>query len=143
MAEVNTAIGTIINARGVLIASKPDGSQRIVTTDDWLYADDVLTSQFHAFAEVRLFNGAIFEVPSESIVSLADTVSASANVPLTDELIEQIQEAIARGEDPSEFQPAPAAGNENRAGGQLFEPAFIAREGRIVNPDSGFESSTA
>ncbi|WP_322846295.1 retention module-containing protein [Pseudomonas sp. B33.4] len=152
-----TLIGTVTKVIGQVFAQSADGTKRALVEGDRLYAGDQLITGAEGAVAVHLQNGQELTLGRDSSLTmtgqlLADQAAhvnvAEAVTPseaqLTD--VEQIQKAIAAGDDPSKTAQATAAG-PNAPGGAPGELGgghsfvLLTEVGGRVDPIIGFPTA--
>ena len=149
-----TLIGTVTKVIGQVFAQTGDGIKRPLFEGDRLYAGDQLITGAEGAVAVKLQNGEELTLGRGSSITMTGQLLADQAVPvnvdeaqtpsqaqLTD--VEQIQKAIAAGEDPSKTAEATAAGPNaptgntgELGGGHSF--VLLTEVGGRVDPIIGF-----
>ncbi|MBA4271969.1 MAG: type I secretion target, partial [Pseudomonas sp.] len=152
-----TLIGTVTKVIGQVFAQGIDGTRRVLVEGDRLFAGDQLITGAEGAVAVHLQNGQELTLGRGSNVTMTDQLlagqAAQVNVAealtpsdaqLTD--VEQIQKAIAAGEDPSKTAEATAAGPNAPTGapgavggGHSF--VLLEEVGGRVDPVIGFPTA--
>ncbi|VEF09779.1 VCBS protein [Pseudomonas fluorescens] len=152
-----TLIGTVTKVIGQVFAQAGDGIKRPLFEGDRLYAGDQLITGAEGAVAVKLQNGQELTLGRGSSMTMTGQLLADQAVPvnvaeaqtpsqaqLTD--VEQIQKAIAAGEDPSKTAEATAAGPNaptgntgELGGGHSF--VLLTEVGGQVDPIIGFPTA--
>ncbi|QXI24208.1 retention module-containing protein [Pseudomonas iranensis] len=152
-----TLIGTVTKVIGQVFAQASDGVKRPLFEGDRLYAGDQLITGAEGAVAVKLQNGGELTLGRGSSITMTGQLLADQAVPvnvdeaqtpsqaqLTD--VEQIQQAIAAGEDPSKTAEATAAGPNaptgntgELGGGHSF--VLLTEVGGRVDPIIGFPTA--
>ncbi|MDR7056242.1 VCBS repeat-containing protein [Pseudomonas koreensis] len=152
-----TLIGTVTKVIGQVFAQTGDGIKRPLFEGDRLYAGDQLITGAEGAVAVKLQNGEELTLGRGSSITMTGQLLADQAVPvnvdeaqtpsqaqLTD--VEQIQKAIAAGEDPSKTAEATAAGPNaptgntgELGGGHSF--VLLTEVGGRVDPIIGFPTA--
>ncbi|MFG6205015.1 retention module-containing protein, partial [Pseudomonas retamae] len=152
-----TLIGTVTKVIGQVFAQAGDGIKRPLFEGDRLYAGDQLITGAEGAVAVKLQNGEQLTLGRGSSITMTGQLLADQAVPvnvdeaqtpsqaqLTD--VEQIQKAIAAGEDPSQSAEATAAGPNaptgntgELGGGHSF--VLLSEVGGRVDPIIGFPTA--
>ncbi|MGF6168994.1 VCBS repeat-containing protein [Pseudomonas moraviensis] len=152
-----TLIGTVTKVIGQVFAQASDGIKRPLFEGDRLYAGDQLITGAEGAVAVKLQNGEELTLGRGSSITMTGQLLADQAVPvnvdeaqtpsqaqLTD--VEQIQKAIAAGEDPSKTAEATAAGPNaptgntgELGGGHSF--VLLTEVGGRVDPVIGFPTA--
>ncbi|UST60292.1 retention module-containing protein [Pseudomonas moraviensis] len=152
-----TLIGTVTKVIGQVFAQASDGIRRPLFEGDRLYAGDQLITGAEGAVAVKLQNGEELTLGRGSSITMTGQLLADQAVPvnvdeaqtpsqaqLTD--VEQIQKAIAAGEDPSKTAEATAAGPNaptgntgELGGGHSF--VLLTEVGGRVDPVIGFPTA--
>ncbi|WP_426155779.1 retention module-containing protein [Pseudomonas sp. TSRC2-2] len=150
-------IGTVTKVIGQVFAQAGDGIKRPLFEGDRLYAGDQLITGAEGAVAVKLQNGEQLTLGRGSSITMTGQLLADQAVPvnvaeaqtpsqaqLTD--VEQIQKAIAAGEDPSKTAEATAAGPNaptgntgELGGGHSF--VLLTEVGGRVDPSIGFPTA--
>ncbi|MGA5718446.1 retention module-containing protein [Pseudomonas atacamensis] len=150
-------IGTVTKVIGQVFAQASDGIKRPLFEGDRLYAGDQLITGAEGAVAVKLQNGEELTLGRGSSITMTGQLLADQAVPvnvdeaqtpsqaqLTD--VEQIQQAIAAGEDPSKTAEATAAGPNaptgntgELGGGHSF--VLLTEVGGRVDPIIGFPTA--
>ncbi|WP_404938537.1 retention module-containing protein [Pseudomonas atacamensis] len=150
-------IGTVTKVIGQVFAQASDGIKRPLFEGDRLYAGDQLITGAEGAVAVKLQNGEQLTLGRGSSITMTGQLLADQAVPvnvdeaqtpsqaqLTD--VEQIQQAIAAGEDPSKTAEATAAGPNaptgntgELGGGHSF--VLLTEVGGRVDPIIGFPTA--
>ena len=152
-----TLIGTVTKVIGQVFAQAADGTKRALVEGDRLFAGDQLITGAEGAVAVHLQNGKELTLGRGSSMTLSGQLladqaahvnAAEAVTPseaqLTD--VEQIQKAIAAGDDPSKTAEATAAG-PNAPGGAPGEAGgghsfvLLTEVGGRVDPIIGFPTA--
>ncbi|MFJ7312421.1 retention module-containing protein [Pseudomonas sp. NPDC098747] len=152
-----TLIGTVTKVIGQVFAQAADGTRRALVEGDRLFAGDQLITGAEGAVAVHLQNGQELTLGRDSSltmtgqllagqaaqVNVAEAVTPS-DAQLTD--VEQIQKAIAAGDDPSKTAEATAAGPNapsgapgEAGGGHTF--VLLTEVGGRVDPIIGFPTA--
>ncbi|VVP13764.1 hypothetical protein PS876_03451 [Pseudomonas fluorescens] len=153
-----TLIGTVTKVIGQVFAQGIDGTRRALVEGDRLFAGDQLITGAEGAVAVHLQNGQELTLGRGSNVTLTDQLLAGqaaqvnaaealtpSDAQLTD--VEQIQKAIAAGDDPSKTAEATAAGPNAPTSGVPGEAggghSFVLLEevGGRVDPVIGFPTA--
>ncbi|QRK85741.1 retention module-containing protein [Pseudomonas granadensis] len=152
-----TLIGMVTKVIGQVFAQAGDGIKRPLFEGDRLYAGDQLITGAEGAVAVKLQNGEQLTLGRGSSITMTGQLLADQAVPvnvdeaqtpsqaqLTD--VEQIQKAIAAGEDPSQSAEATAAGPNaptgntgELGGGHSF--VLLSEVGGRVDPIIGFPTA--
>ncbi|MFI8395283.1 retention module-containing protein [Pseudomonas sp. NPDC078863] len=150
-------IGTVTKVIGQVFAQAGDGIKRPLFEGDRLYGGDQLITGAEGAVAVKLQNGEQLTLGRGSSITMTGQLLADQAVPvnvaeaqtpsqaqLTD--VEQIQKAIAAGEDPSKTAEATAAGPNaptgntgELGGGHSF--VLLTEVGGRVDPSIGFPTA--
>ncbi|MBV4469473.1 retention module-containing protein [Pseudomonas siliginis] len=150
-------IGTVTKVIGQVFAQASDGIKRPLFEGDRLYAGDQLITGAEGAVAMKLQNGEELTLGRGSSITMTGQLLADQAVPvnvdeaqtpsqaqLTD--VEQIQQAIAAGEDPSKTAEATAAGPNaptgntgELGGGHSF--VLLTEVGGRVDPIIGFPTA--
>ncbi|AZZ74993.1 type I secretion target [Pseudomonas sp. RU47] len=152
-----TLIGTVTKVIGQVFAQSADGTKRALVEGDRLFAGDQLITGAEGAVAVHLQNGqeltlgrgSSMTMTGELLAGQAAHVNAAeavtpSDAQLTD--VEQIQKAIAAGDDPSQTAEATAAG-PNAPGGAPGEAGgghsfvLLTEVGGRVDPIIGFPTA--
>ncbi|UUT14218.1 retention module-containing protein [Pseudomonas zeae] len=152
-----TLIGTVTKVIGQVFAQSADGTKRALVEGDRLFAGDQLITGAEGAVAVHLQNGQELTLGRDSSLTMTGQLladqAAHVNAPeavtpseaqLTD--VEQIQKAIAAGDDPSKNAEATAAG-PNAPGGAPGELGgghsfvLLTEVGGRVDPIIGFPTA--
>jgi VCBS repeat-containing protein len=152
-----TLIGIVTKVIGQVFAQSADGTKRALVEGDRLFAGDQLITGAEGAVAVHLQNGQELTLGRDSSLTMTGQLladqAAHVNAPealtpseaqLTD--VEQIQKAIAAGDDPSKTAEATAAG-PNAAGGAPGELGgghsfvLLTEVGGRVDPIIGFPTA--
>ncbi|OLT99782.1 retention module-containing protein, partial [Pseudomonas reinekei] len=151
-----TLIGTVSKIIGQVFAVASDGTRRVLVEGDRLFAGDQLNTGAEGAVAVRLQNGQELTLGRGSSLQmtpqlLANQVphvdTAEAVTPSQAQLsdVEQLQKAIAAGDDPTQTAEATAAGPSTGApggaagGGHSF--VMLEEVGGRVDPNIGFPTA--
>ncbi|MET0092277.1 MAG: retention module-containing protein, partial [Sedimenticola sp.] len=140
------AIGYVRLVKGHVTATAQDGTVRVLTVGDMVYPDEVIQTGPDGGVVIEFRDGAALALAGDSEALLDREVydiTTAQEIEDQTAAIEDIQQAILAGADPTQILEAPAAGPE---GGELLgdgaeEPVAIARTGQRITPQSGFETS--
>ncbi|MBK5530669.1 retention module-containing protein [Pseudomonas sp. TH06] len=152
-----TLIGTVTKVIGQVFAQSADGTKRALVEGDRLFAGDQLITGAEGAVAVHLQNGQELTLGRDSSLTMTGQLladqAAHVNAPeavtpseaqLTD--VEQIQKAIAAGDDPTKSAEATAAGPNaptgvpgEAGGGHSF--VLLTEVGGRVDPIIGFPTA--
>ncbi|KKX64519.1 hypothetical protein PU99_09860, partial [Pseudomonas putida] len=152
-----TLIGTVSKVIGQVFAVAGDGTRRVLVEGDRLFAGDQLVTGAEGAVAVHLQNGQELTLGRGSSLPMTDQLlaqtsphveTAEATTPSQAQLsdVEQLQKAIAAGDDPTQTAEATAAGpgSTGPAGGALGGGhSFVMLEevGGHVDPTIGFPTA--
>ncbi|MGP6460818.1 retention module-containing protein [Pseudomonas parakoreensis] len=152
-----TLIGIVTKVIGQVFAQGPDGTRRALVEGDRLFAGDQVITGAEGAVAIHLQNGHELTLGRDSSMTLSGQLLANQAVhvdspealtpseaQLTD--VEQIQKAIAAGEDPTKAAEATAAGPNaptgvpgEAGGGHSF--VLLTEVGGRVDPVIGFPTA--
>ncbi|RAU56017.1 retention module-containing protein [Pseudomonas sp. RIT412] len=150
-------IGTVKQVVGDVFAVAGDGTRRLVIEGDRLYAGEQLQTGPTGAVAVRLAQGGELTLGRDSSMPLTPQILANhathvdtpdAVTPSQQQLadVQQVQQAIAAGADPSQITDAPAAGTANPGGsptalggGHSF--VLLTETAGVVTPVIGFPTA--
>ncbi|MDD0996358.1 retention module-containing protein [Pseudomonas sp. TNT2022 ID1044] len=151
-----TLIGTVSKIIGQVFAVASDGTRRVLVEGDRLFAGDQLNTGAEGAVAVRLQNGQELTLGRGSSLQMNPQLlahqtphvnTAEAVTPSQAQLsdVEQLQKAIAAGDDPTQTAEATAAGPSTGApgGGAGGGHSFVMLEevGGRVDPNIGFPTA--
>lgn len=139
------SIGTVKTVVGEVKAIDPSGNERVLQPGDKVFPNETIVTAAGALVMVEFVNGTHLDLPSASQIVLDSEVfdpallsegSKAAGGELT---AEQIQEMIARGEDPTAVTEATAAGAGagDEGGSSFIVVDFNNTQGNVT---SGFNT---
>jgi len=149
-------IGTVTQVIGQVFAIAGDGSRRVLVEGDRLYVGEQLQTGAEGAVAVTLANGEELTLGRGSSLELSEGVlqNQAANVVVTEDAlpsegqlteVEQLQQAIAAGEDPTQNADPTAAGpgattGAPGTGGTIGGHSFVllSEVGGAVAPTVGF-----
>ncbi|WP_285416878.1 retention module-containing protein [Pseudomonas sp. efr-133-TYG-5] len=152
-----TLIGIVTKVIGQVFAQGSDGHRRALVEGDRLFAGDQLITGAEGAVAVHLQNGQELTLGRDSSLTMTGQLLANhaphvdapeALTPTDAQLsdVEQIQKAIAAGDDPSKSAEATAAGpdapsdpNGGKGGGHTF--VLLTEVGGRVDPVIGFPTA--
>ncbi|VVP24593.1 retention module-containing protein [Pseudomonas fluorescens] len=151
-----TLIGTVSKIIGQVFAVASDGTRRVLVEGDRLFAGDQLNTGAEGAVAVRLQNGQELTLGRGSSLQMNPQLlahqtphvnTAEAVTPSQAQLsdVEQLQKAIAAGDDPTQTAEATAAGPSTGApggaagGGHSF--VMLEEVGGRVDPNIGFPTA--
>lgn len=138
MGMIKTLIGTA-SATGV------DGSQRSLQAGDRVYQDEVITTGSAGAVEIEFADGSIMSLGRSSQTLLnedmlnVDSESHVLDAPANE--VEDLQQALVDGADPTQIGEATAAGAGTTGGNEGVDIVQVAHEAAEVTPESGFETT--
>ncbi|WP_447651536.1 retention module-containing protein [Pseudomonas abietaniphila] len=149
-------IGTVQKVVGDVFAVASNGTKRLVIEGDKVYAGEQLQTGPTGAVAVHLAKGGELTLGRDSSMPLTPEIlanhathvdtpdAAPSQAQLTD--VQQVQQAIAAGADPSQITDPPAAGNANPGGsptalggGHSF--VLLTETAGVVNPVIGFPTA--
>ncbi|MEZ0271310.1 MAG: retention module-containing protein, partial [Methylophilaceae bacterium] len=137
------AIGTVKIVVGEVKAIDPSGNERLLQAGDKVYPNETIITAVGALVLIEFINGTHLDLPSASQIVLDSDVFdpslATAGAGTGELTAEQIQEMIARGEDPTAITEATAAGAGagDEGGASFIVVDFNNAEGQVT---SGFNT---
>jgi hypothetical protein len=135
------SIGAVKTVVGEVKAVDAAGNERILQAGDRVYPNETIVTSSGGLVLVEFADGTHLDLASASRIVLDDDVFNPQQASAQNEALttEQIQEMIARGEDPTAVTEATAAGvGANDEGGSSFiQVAFNNARGEV---SSGFET---
>ena len=134
------AVGTVKATIGTVKAIDPSGVERELVAGDKVYPNETIVTGPDGLVIVELANGTQLDLAAASNIVLDDEVLGVAAAPAAPGLtVEQIQEMIARGEDPTAVAEATAAGAVpgDEGGSSFVVVDFNNLQGEVT---SGFET---
>ncbi|NBB08125.1 retention module-containing protein [Pseudomonas sp. SLFW] len=150
-------IGTVRAVVGDVFAVASNGTKRLVIEGDKVYAGELLETGATGAVAVHLAKGGELTLGRDSSMPLTqeilanhathvDTPDATAPSPSQLADVQQLQQLIAAGADPSQVTDAPAAGTANPGGspsalggGHTF--VLLTETAGVVNPVVGFPTA--
>ena len=149
-------IGTVRQVVGDVFAVASNGTKRLVVEGDKVYAGEQLQTGPTGAVAVHLAKGGELTLGRDSSMPLTPEIlanhathvdtpdAAPSQAQLSD--VQQVQQAIAAGADPSQITDPPAAGNANPGGsptalggGHSF--VLLTETAGVVNPVIGFPTA--
>ncbi|XKE42846.1 Ig-like domain repeat protein [Cobetia sp. UIB-001] len=132
----------VIRTEGtVLVASSTNEAQRVVKG---MTLESTATLVAPQGAIVVLEDGTQLVVPQGAPIGVEVLLAESRGEAPVDPAVEALREAIARGEDPTAIQEAPAAGESGGAPGSsrsgFLDASGVGREGRVERTSYEYES---
>lgn len=145
MAEVKQtttvqAIGFVKTVIGTVKAIDAGGVERTLQAGDKVYPNETIVTADGAQVLIEFVDSHVLTLPSHSSIVLdTDVFDPSATPPTQQLTVEQIQEMIARGEDPTAVTEATAAGAGagDEGGSSFVVVGFDNAQGQVT---SGFET---
>src|SRR5665647_1105872 len=105
------AIGTVKTVIGTVKAVDESGAERVLVAGDKVYANETIVTSADGVVLIEFRDGTTLDLPHSAHVVLDTDVFSPDHPAKGEELTtEQIQEMIARGEDPTAVTAATAAG---------------------------------
>ncbi|MCP4993352.1 MAG: retention module-containing protein, partial [Gammaproteobacteria bacterium] len=140
-----SAVGFVRAVTGHVTATSSEGVTRVLQVGDMVFADEVIQTDNLGTILVEFNDGSSLALGGESRALIDNDV---ANFETSGEpsdvaaSIEEIQAAIAAGEDPTAMLEAPAAGTAASTGpaGGGINVADVDRTADSTTPESGFET---
>ncbi|MEZ0315910.1 MAG: retention module-containing protein [Methylophilaceae bacterium] len=135
------SIGTVKTVVGEVKAVDASGVERILQAGDKVYPNETIMTAVGALVLIDFIDGSHLDLPSSSQIVLDTDVFNPANAVAQGEELtaEQIQEMIARGEDPTAVTEATAAGaGAGDEGGSSF--IVVDFNNTLGNVTSGFNT---
>ncbi|GAB3479749.1 retention module-containing protein [Marinomonas epiphytica] len=146
VASYNKPIGYLKLVEGVVEIHSADGSQNLVNENTMVFVNDVLHAGDHARGQVVFFNNiaeTIYFNPKD-VINLEEVLSEWIDLqngefdPNQDVLA--LQQAILSGEDPTQIQEAPAAGEESAAYNEQSVSVNVDRNSSHALAGFGFDT---
>jgi hypothetical protein len=141
MADVKQveSIGTVKTVVGIVKAVDQSGAERILQAGDKVYANETVVTADGGLVLIEFADGSHLDLASASQIILDSDVFNPANAKGEELTAEQIQEMIARGEDPTAVTEATAAGagSGDEGGSSFVDIAFNNTKGHV---NSGLET---
>jgi hypothetical protein len=104
------AIGTVKAVTGTAKAIDPAGVERQLQPGDKVYPNETIVTADGGVVLIEFLNGTHLDLPADSQIVLDGEILELARAQSEPLTVEQIQEMIARGEDPAAIAEAAAAG---------------------------------
>ncbi|WP_415911976.1 retention module-containing protein [Neptuniibacter sp. QD37_11] len=139
-------IGTVSLLIGNVVAVKADGTERLLSLGEEVYADEMIRVAPDASIEIAMDAGEPVRLDGgQNWLANAETYTESNNFDLSEATadVESIQAAILAGADPTAVSEATAAGGDTQAGGEGNEGSStvnIERTAEEVDPNAGYET---
>ncbi|WP_415904038.1 retention module-containing protein [Neptuniibacter sp. QD48_55] len=139
-------IGTVSLLIGNVVAVKADGTERLLSLGEEVYADEMIRVAPDASIEIAMDAGEPVRLDGgQNWLANAETYTESNNFDLSEATadVESIQAAILAGADPTAVSEATAAGGDTQAGGEGNEGSTtvnIERTAEEVDPNAGYET---
>jgi len=138
-----TEIGIIKTVIGTTVAKAIDGSQRPLQAGDIVFQNEtIVTGQFGA-VEIQLPDGSLIDLgrSSETVLDPAILEVKAAEQSANADEIEEIQEAILAGEDPTQNADPTAAGPNEPGGNEGTTIVQVQHHAPETTPTSGFDTT--
>ncbi|WP_286239357.1 retention module-containing protein [Neptuniibacter halophilus] len=142
-----SVVGTVSHLVGRAVAIKADGTERLLSLGDQIFADEVVRLAPDATIEISTESGELVQLDGgQSWLASSETYNTTETFDNSEATtdIESIQAAILAGADPTEVGEATAAGGEApAAGGQGNEGSNtvnITRTAEEVDPTAGYDT---
>ncbi|MCP3667503.1 MAG: retention module-containing protein, partial [Gammaproteobacteria bacterium] len=140
-----SAVGFVRAVTGHVTATSSEGVTRVLQVGDMVFADEVIQTDNFGTILVEFSDGSSLALGGESRALIDNDVAnfeTSAEPGDVAASIEEIQAAIAAGEDPTAMLEAPAAGTVASTGptGGGINVANVDRTADSTTPESGFET---
>ena len=133
------SIGTVKSVVGTVKAVDQSGAERILQAGDKVFANETVVTADGGLVLIEFADGSHLDLASTSQIILDSDVFNPANAKGEELTAEQIQEMIARGEDPTTVTEATAAGagSGDEGGSSFVDVAFNNTQGHV---NSGLET---
>ncbi len=136
-------VGEVTSATGTVVAIGVDGIERRLFSGDTIYVGDLIKTIGLSTIVVAMNDGSRFDLGRNAEGYLDAEVFDNDIGALALEsriTVSEMQQAIARGEDPGDIAPAPAAGSSGAASSSIDQGMAIDRTGREGNVTAGFDT---
>lgn len=139
-----TLIGIVSKVVGEVFAVAENGQRRLLVEGDRLFAGEQIVTGAGGMVDIDLADGNALTLGRDTVQLLTEQLLAtgSEQAPAADQLasVEDIQRAIAAGEDPTQLLEATAAGAGGGAGGAGggHSHVLLSEVGGSVDPTIGF-----
>ncbi|MET0949126.1 MAG: retention module-containing protein, partial [Pseudomonas sp.] len=150
-------IGTVRQVVGEVFAVAEDGTRRVLQPGDRLFAGEQLQTGANGAVAVHLAAGGELTLGRDSQLPLTAQILANHAThvdtadPITPTIaqlaeVQQLQQAIAAGADPTQVADAPATGPDNPGGtpgalGGGHSAVLLTETGGVVTPVIGFPTA--
>ncbi|WP_299184077.1 retention module-containing protein, partial [uncultured Neptuniibacter sp.] len=141
-----SVVGTVSHLIGRAVAITADGTERVLSLGDQVFADEVVRLAPDAVIEIATENGEPVHLDGgQSWLASAETYSTLETLDPSEAAtdVESIQAAILAGADPTEVGEATAAGGEpagGQSGNEGSSTVNIQRTADEVDPTAGFNT---
>ncbi|WP_018139369.1 MULTISPECIES: retention module-containing protein [unclassified Thioalkalivibrio] len=137
MSEV--VVATVESVVGTVIARDEDGNTRVLQPGDEIFYGEEVIAEDGAFIEMAFEDGSTMSLAGNESATITDDLAESAepapeDAEIADATVEEIIEALERGEDITDMIEAPAAGAAGGAAGEGGGFVRIARGFEEVAP---------
>ena len=143
------SIGYVKLVEGLVIARAEDGTERVLAVGDLVYPNEVIETSDPGAVLIELRDGTDLTIGLDSRIVLDPEVYGfDTEAEKADQLasVDDVQQPILAGADPTEVTEATAAGPSAATGAVLHDDAqpapIVNRTGEEVRPESGFETGT-
>lgn len=96
------SIGTVKTVVGLVKAVDESGAERVLQAGDKVFANEVIITAADGLVLIEFTDGSHLDLPKSSEVTLNTDVFSPDNAKGAELSAEQIQELIAKGEDPTD-----------------------------------------
>ena len=141
-----SAIGYVRLVKGHATATSTDGTVRVLSVGDMVFPDEIIQTGPDGGVVIEFRDGAALALGGDS-EALIDRevydIDTAKEIQDQTAIIDDIQQALLAGADPTEILEAPAAGGEgggDATSDSAGDPVAIERTGERVTPESGFET---
>src|SRR5665647_1169148 len=135
------AIGTVKTVIGTVKAVDESGAERVLVAGDKVYANETIVTSADGVVLIEFRDGTTLDLPHSAHVVLDTDVFSPDHPAKGEELTtDQIQEMIARGEDPTAVTAATAAGGAQGDEGSSV-PIVLDPLNSQGNVTSGFDTT--
>mgnify|MGYP000414985987 CR=1 FL=1 len=137
-------IGMIKAILGSVVATATGGTQRNLQLSDTVYSDEIISTAANGAIEIGFSDGSIMDLGrnSQALLDNDDSPQQNAQQVSRDSYVDEFQQTLLEGADPSQTSEATAAASTTQSDGN--EGADIVQvfyEQQFVQPTSGFSTS--
>ncbi|RDL43127.1 hypothetical protein DN730_15580 [Marinomonas piezotolerans] len=146
-ATLGNAVGFVVQITGTVRVQSIDGQERVIKAGDPIFYGETVIAVGNGSATIEFTDGNQVVVANEAVVEITEEVFSFGDgqelVADSSAEFDELQQAILDGQDPTQIQDAPAAGDSTINDGDDTVDVNIDRSNKQALPEYGYDTDNS